>query len=43
MLAIALMIFGAMLILVGFVIGGLVAYEYIKEWKWLKAYLSKRK
>ncbi len=42
-MAIALMIFGGMLVLVAIVIGALIAWEYAKEWKWLKAYLSKRK
>jgi len=43
MLAIAIMILGAMCILVGAIIGGLIAWEYIKEWRWLKSYLEKRK
>jgi len=43
MMTIAIMIFGAMCILIGLVIGGLMVWEYAKEWRWLNYYLKKRK
>lgn len=42
-MAIAVMIFGAMMILVGVLIFALIVWEYMREWRWLKSYLEKRK